>query len=43
MHGIHLKNSIRATALFLLISLWVTGSVWAQKSTRFDDWISVCV
>lgn len=43
MHGMHLNNSIRATALFLLIASWVTGSVWAQKSTRFDDWISVCV
>lgn len=42
MHGLHLNKPVGAAASVLLAALWATGPVWAQKSTRFDDWISVC-
>jgi invasion protein IalB len=42
MHGLHMKKPLWAAALSLLAALSATGSVWAQKSTPFDDWISVC-
>ena len=42
MHRLYLSMQVRATAFSLIAALGAIGPVWAQNSTRFDDWISVC-